>query len=208
MGRSRTYFGRCCCCSLRKRKKWLKWSSGSVLAPCWETGSWLEGVCCPLWLTCKGCFVAEFYLGFAVCLPCLGFCFGPFPSPIFHLSLSFFLNYFFRACFSSRLYCKDLTHSLPIAGDHFRPGGSTSYQPSQACGRWGLLCTENPTLSNVHVAFCHAYGGKARKQTTLSIGWIGTLEVSQFVIIVKNVLIQKHFCWEKFSVWKKIENRI
>lgn len=97
-------FGRCCCCSLRKRKKkWPEWSPGSELAPCWETGSWLEGVWCPLWLTCKRCFVAEFYHGFAVCLPCLSFCFSPFPSPFFHFSLSFFLNYFFSACFSSRL---------------------------------------------------------------------------------------------------------
>lgn len=139
MGRSRTYFGRCYCCSLRKKKK--KNGSNDLPGVSWPAaGKLVPGgkVCLMSTVTKEQKVVCGWILSCLCCLPTLlWLLFQSLPISFFSISPFPFSSTTSLVRVSTR-GCKDLTLTLPVAGDHFRPGGSTSNQPSQ--GAEGEAC--------------------------------------------------------------------
>lgn len=114
-----------------------------------------------LWLEGKRSFVAEFRLGFAVCLPCLIFLSVSATSFSPSLPFFFFFSYLFIACLSSRLsralfffpYPDAISGKVEVLHISIFLRGEV-----EAC-----LRTPKMTFSNVQIAFSYTYSGKTYK---------------------------------------------
>lgn len=109
-----------------------------------------------LWLEGKRSFVAEFHLGFAVCLPCLIFL--SVPATSFSPSLPFFFSSATYLVPASLLSCQDLTLFFFPYPDAIS-GKVEVFQISIfLCGEVeACLCTPKMTFSNVQIAFSYIY---------------------------------------------------